>query len=186
VTAHSLSIPETRYARSGDLDIAYQVLGSGSVDLIYVPGWVSHLDLYWQEPSVAEFFRRLASFSRLILFDRRGLGLSDRVPGAGVPMLEERMDDIRAVLDAVGSERAAVMGQRYGSPIAILFAATFPQRTAALVLYAASPKAGLKTDDYPRGPDAGGVRCLARSLDRGLGQRGVRGRVAPPPRAERR
>jgi class 3 adenylate cyclase len=149
-----MNVPETRYAKSGDLHIAYQVLGDGPVDLIYVPGWVSQLDLYWEEPSVARFFRSLASFSRLILFDRRGLGLSDRVTDSALPTLEERMDDLRAVLDAAESSQAAVMGQGFGSPIAILFAATYPARTSTLVLYTPVAKAGLKTDDYPWGSSA--------------------------------
>ena len=143
--------PQTRYARSSDYHIAYQVLGGGEIDLVYIPGWVSHLDLYWEEPSVTRFFNRLASFSRLIVFDKRGIGLSDPVSASAMPTLEERMDDVRAVLDAVGSERAAVLGQGYGCPIAIMFAATYPERTSKLVLYSASAKAGLKTDDYPWG-----------------------------------
>jgi class 3 adenylate cyclase len=143
--------PRTRYARSGDYHIAFQVLGEGPVDLVYVPGWVSHLDLYWEEPSVVRFFDLLASFSRLIVFDKRGIGLSDPVAGAAMPALEERMDDVRAVLDAVGSERAAVLGQGYGCPIAMLFAASHPERVSELVLYAPTAKAGLRTDDYPWG-----------------------------------
>jgi len=143
--------PRTRYAKSGDYHIAYQVVGEGPVDLVYVPGWVSHLDLHWEEPSVARFFRRLASFSRLVVFDKRGIGLSDPVAASAMPTLEERMDDVRAVLDAVGSERAAVLGQGYGSPIAMLFAASHPERTSKLVLYAPTAKAGLKTEDYPWG-----------------------------------
>ena len=144
--------PETRYARSGDYHIAYQVVGDGPVDLVYVPGWISHLDLYWEEPSVAQFLRRLASFSRLVVFDKRGIGLSDPVPAENMPNLEERMDDVRAVLDAAGSERAAVLGQGYGCPIAMLFAATHPERVTHLVLYAPTVKAGLRTDDFPWGP----------------------------------
>jgi class 3 adenylate cyclase len=143
--------PRTQYARSGDYHIAYQVLGDGPVDLVYVPGWISHLDLYWEEPSVTRFFQRLASFSRLIVFDKRGIGLSDPVAVSAMPTLEERMDDVRAVLDAVGSEQAAVLGQGYGTPIAVLFAASHPERTTKLVLYAPSAKTGLKTDDYPWG-----------------------------------
>jgi class 3 adenylate cyclase/alpha-beta hydrolase superfamily lysophospholipase len=144
--------PETRYARSGEYHIAYQVVGDGPVDLVYVPGWISHLDLYWEEPSVAHFLRRLASFSRLIVFDKRGIGLSDPVPTSTMPNLEERMDDVRAVLDAAGSERAAVFAQGYGCPIAMLFAATHPERVPALVLYAPTVKAGMRTDDFPWGP----------------------------------
>ena len=144
--------PETRYARSGEYHIAYQVVGDGPVDLVYVPGWISHLDMYWEEPSVAHFLRRLASFSRLIVFDKRGIGLSDPVPAENMPNLEERMDDVRAVLDAAGSEHAAVLGQGYGCPIVMLFAATHPERVTHLVLYAPTVKAGLRTDDFPWGP----------------------------------
>jgi class 3 adenylate cyclase len=143
--------PQTRYARSGDYHIAYHVLGDSEIDLVYIPGWVSHLDLYWEDPWVTRFFQRLASFSRVIVFDKRGIGLSDPVSASAMPTLEERMDDVRAVLDAVGSTRAAVLGQGYGCPIAIMFAATHPERTSKLVLYSASAKAGLKTDDYPWG-----------------------------------
>jgi pimeloyl-ACP methyl ester carboxylesterase len=102
--------PETRYAKSGDVHIAYQVTGSGPIDLIYVPGWVSHLEYDLEYPPYARFFQRLASFSRLIRFDKRGTGLSDRVAEVALPTIEQRMDDIRAVLDAVGSERAALLG----------------------------------------------------------------------------
>ena len=143
--------PQTRYARSGDYHIAYHVLGDSEIDLVYIPGWVSHLDLYWEHPWVTRFFQRLASFSRVIVFDKRGIGLSDPVSASAMPPLEERMDDVRAVLDAVCSTRAAVLGQGYGCPIAIMFAATHPERTSKLVLYSASAKAGLKTDDYPWG-----------------------------------
>ena len=101
--------PETRYAKSGDVSIAYQVLGKGNLDLVYVPGFVSNLDRYWENPIWVDFFSRITGFSRLILFDKRGTGLSDRV--SGVPDLEVRMDDVRAVMDAVGSERAALFGQ---------------------------------------------------------------------------
>jgi pimeloyl-ACP methyl ester carboxylesterase len=144
--------PATKYARSGEYHIAYQVIGEGPPDLVYVPGWISHLDLYWEEPSLAQFLRRLASFSRLIVFDKRGIGLSDPVPAENTPNLEERMDDVRAVLDAAGSERAAVLGQGYGCPIVMLFAATHPERVTHLVLYAPTVKSGLRTDDFPWGP----------------------------------
>lgn len=140
-----------RYARSGAVNIAYQVVGDGPVDLLYIPGWISHLDLYWEEPAVSRFLRRLAAGFRLIVFDRRGTGLSDRVPDEALPTLEGRMDDARAVLDAAGSEQAVVFAQGYGSPLAIVLAATYPERTRALILYSAVAKAGLKTDDYPWG-----------------------------------
>lgn len=144
------SPPETHYATSGDLRIAYQAFGDGP-DLVWVPGWVSQLDLYWEEPALARFLRRLATFARVVVFDRRGIGLSDRVSLGSVPTLEHRMDDIRAVLDDLGARRVAVLGQGYGSPIALLFAATYPERTASLVLYSPSAKGGLRTDDYPWG-----------------------------------
>src|SRR5438132_9365254 len=102
--------PKTQYTRSGDLHIAYQVVGEGPLDLVYVPGWVSHVELAWEEPTLARFLQRLASFSRLIMFDKRGTGLSDRVPNDRLPTLEERMDDLRAVMDEAGSQGAAVFG----------------------------------------------------------------------------
>ena len=102
--------PRIQYAKSGDVNIAYQVVGDGPFDLVLVPGWVSHLELGWEEPSVARFLHRLASFSRLIMLDKRGTGLSDRVSLAELPTLEQRMDDVRAVMDAAGSKRAALFG----------------------------------------------------------------------------
>ena len=123
---------ETRYARSGDTHIAYQVAGSGPLDLVFVMGWVSSIDWFWAEPRVAHFMRRLAGFSRLILFDKRGTGLSDRV--AELPTLEQRMDDVRAVMDAVGSKRAALFGISEGAAMCALFGATYPERTAALAI----------------------------------------------------
>ena len=132
--------PETRYAKSGEVNIAYQVVGSGPVDLVYVMGWVTNLDYFWEEPSYARFLNRLASFSRLILFDKRGTGLSDRVHESELPTLEQRMDDVRAVMDAVGSERASLLGVSEGGPMAALFAATYPERTSALVMYGSYAK----------------------------------------------
>jgi pimeloyl-ACP methyl ester carboxylesterase len=142
--------PETRYAKSGDVNIAYQVVGDGPVDLLYIPGWISHLDLYWEEPSIARFLNRLASGVRLILFDRRGTGLSDRVDEE-LPTLETTVDDVRAVLDDAGSGRAVIFAQGYGCPHAIVFAGSCPDRTSALILYNAIAKAGRKTEDYPWG-----------------------------------
>jgi class 3 adenylate cyclase len=130
--------PETRYARSGDLHIAYQVVGEGPIDLVYVPGWISQVEHYWDEPSVKRYFDRLASFSRLIMFDRRGSGLSDPVLGA--PTLEEQMDDVVAVMDAAGSGQAAVFAQLDGGAMAALFAATHPERAGSLILYEAMPR----------------------------------------------
>lgn len=125
--------PKTHYAQCGDLSIAYQVLGDGPVDLVSVWGWISHLDFQWMSPTVTSFFTRLASFSRVIMFDKRGCGLSD--PVASVPTFEERMEDIRAVMDAVGSERAALLGFSEGAPMSALFAATYPERTTHLIMY---------------------------------------------------
>lgn len=126
-------IPCTQYAKSGDVHIAYQVTGHGPIDLVHVPGFVSHLEYEWEHPLPARFLQRLSSFSRLIRFDKRGTGLSDRV--AEMPTLEQRMDDVRAVMDAVGSQRAALFGVSEGGPMSALFAATYPERTSALVLY---------------------------------------------------
>ena len=142
--------PETHYAKSGNVNIAYQVTGSGSLDLVLVPGWVSHVEHAWEEPSFSGFLHRLASFSRLIFLDRRGTGLSD--PVAGLPTLEERMDDVRAVMDAAGSERAALFGISEGGPMCSLFAATYPKRTTALVLYGTMAR-GMRDADYPWGSD---------------------------------
>ncbi len=125
--------PATRYARNGDVSIAYQIVGKGPVDLVLVPGFISHLDLWWTIPATTALLRRLASFSRLILFDKRGTGLSDPVPE--VPTLEERMEDVHAVLDAAGSDRATLLGISEGGPMSLLFAATYPQRTASLIMY---------------------------------------------------
>src|SRR6266508_5212137 len=119
----------THYARSGNVNIAYQAVGDGPLDLVFVHGWVSHVELAWEEPTLARFLERLASFSRLIIFDKRGTGLSDRVPDAQLPTHEERMDDIRVVMDAAGSEHAAFFGFSEGGNLAALFAAMYPQRT---------------------------------------------------------
>src|SRR5262245_9991936 len=133
-TTSMVSPGPIQYARSGDVNIAYQVCGSGPVDLVFVMGWVSHLEYFWKEPSFARFLARLASFSRLILFDKRGTGLSDRVEVEHLPTLEQRMDDVRAVLDAVGSRRAVLLGVSEGGPMCSLFAATHPAQTEALIM----------------------------------------------------
>jgi class 3 adenylate cyclase len=149
------------YAQSGDVHIAYQVLGEGGLDLVLVPGFASHLDVEWENPAIARFLRGLGSFSRLIRFDKRGLGLSDRnVPPAP---LEERMDDVRAVMDAVGSEQAALMGISEGVPMSILFAATYPERTQALVLYGGMARA-TEAPGYPWGPSAEGFAEATQEL----------------------
>ena len=171
---------ETRYAKSGELHIAYQVVGGGSVDLLLAPGYLSHLEQNQWWPGYRHFLERLGAFSRVILFDRRGTGLSDRILALG--SFEELLDDIKAVLDAASSERAALLGQAEGGPMCVLFAATFPERTSALVLNASYAKR-VRAPDYPWGLDEDsrdrilegystrwgterfGLRALARSMD---------------------
>jgi pimeloyl-ACP methyl ester carboxylesterase len=143
-----VEIPDVQYAKSGDVNIAYQVTGDGPFDLVFVPGYITHLELHWAIPSFAPFLERLSSFSRLIRFDKRGTGMSDRVSGA--PTLETRMDDVRAVMDAVGSRRAAVYGLSEGAAMSLLFAATYPERTAALIVRSAFPRR-MWAPDYPWG-----------------------------------
>jgi serine/threonine protein kinase/DNA-binding winged helix-turn-helix (wHTH) protein/class 3 adenylate cyclase len=144
-------VPEVRYARSGDVNIAYQVVGDGPFDLVFVMGWISHLEYFWSEPSFARFLRRLATFSRVILFDKRGTGLSDRVPLDQLPTLEQRMDDVRAVMEAVGCERAVLCGVSEGGPMCSLFSATYPEKTMALVMIGSYARR-LKGEGYPWGP----------------------------------
>ncbi len=143
--------PETRYAKAADgVSIAYQVVGDGPRDLVWVPGWVSHLEAAWDEPSLARFFDRLASFTRLILFDKRGTGMSDRVPESELPTLETRMSDVLTVCDAAGSTEAALLGVSEGAPMCLLFAATHPERTTAIVLFGGYAKR-LQGPDYAWG-----------------------------------
>jgi class 3 adenylate cyclase len=167
--------PETRYAKSGEVHIAYQVVGNGPLDLVYVPGWVSNVEESWEEPHVRRFLERLASFSRLILFDKRGTGLSDPVAVADLPTLEERMDDLRAVMDAAGSERAALFGHSEGGVMSVLFAATYPERTTALITLGTFAKR-IWSEDYPWAPTpeqraeeyAGIEQDWGRSVDLGV------------------
>ena len=140
--------PQTRYARSGDVNIAYQVIGEGPLDLVFVMGWVSNIDEFWTEPSFANFLQRIAKFSRLIVFDKRGTGLSDRVHESQLPTLEQRMDDVRAVMDAVGARQAALLGVSEGGPLCALFAATYPQRTRALITFGSFARR-IRDVDYP-------------------------------------
>src|SRR5688572_13185958 len=139
--------PQTHYALSGDVNIAYQVIGQGPTDLVFVMSWVSNIDEFWTEPSFASFLQRLARFSRLIVFDKRGTGLSDRVDEKNLPTLEQRMDDVRAVMDAAGSQKAALLGISEGAPMCSLFAATYPERTAALLMFGGYPRA-MRAPDY--------------------------------------
>jgi len=142
---------ETRYAKCGAYNIAYQVVGRGPFDLLWVPGFVSNIELAWEEPLLDRFLDRLASFSRLIVFDKRGTGMSDRLPDSQLPTLEERMEDVVAVLDAAASERAAVFGHSEGGNLAVLFAASRPARTIALVTAGIFAKR-VWSPDYPWAP----------------------------------
>jgi pimeloyl-ACP methyl ester carboxylesterase len=141
-------IPETRYVKSDDVHIAYQVLGKGPPDLLFVPGFVSHIEAIWQSAEASALLRRLASFSRLIIFDKRGVGMSDR--GSQIFTLEQRMHDVQAILDAVASKQAALFGVSEGGPMSLLFAATYPERTSALILYGCYARRAW-APDYPFG-----------------------------------
>jgi pimeloyl-ACP methyl ester carboxylesterase len=168
---------EIRYARSGDVNIAYQVVGEGPIDVVLVPGFISHLELDWEDPRSAHFLSRLASFSRLIRFDKRGTGLSDR-PG-GLPDLETRMDDVRAVLDTVGSERTVLFGYSEGGPMSILFAGTYPERTSALVLSGTYAKRRDPDDDYPWAPTWEVRQAYAAEIERDWGWEADMQRMSP-------
>jgi pimeloyl-ACP methyl ester carboxylesterase/DNA-binding winged helix-turn-helix (wHTH) protein/class 3 adenylate cyclase len=146
------AVPETRYVQNGDVNIAYQVVGDGPIDIVFVMGWISHLEYFWKHHLFASFLDRLASFSRLILFDKRGTGLSDRVPINQLPTLEQRMEDVHAVMNAVGSKRAVLIGVSEGGPMCSLFAATYPERTSALVMIGTYAKR-IRDKDYPWAPE---------------------------------
>lgn len=141
---------KTQYAQSADVSIAYQTVGEGPLDLVFVMGWVSNIDEFWTDPPFARFLNGLSSFSRLIVFDKRGTGLSDRVDERQLPTLEQRMDDVRAVMDAAGSSKAVLLGISEGGPMCTLFAATYPERTAALLTFGSYARL-LATPDYPSG-----------------------------------
>ena len=143
-----MAVTEVCFARSAGVDVAYRVVGDGPIDLVYVEGAYTHLEVMWELPQYRRWCERLAEFTRLILFDKRGMGMSDRVPGATT--LEERMDDIRAIMDAAGSERAAIMGESEGGPLAMLFAAAHPERTIGLVLQGAEVRER-RDDEWPWG-----------------------------------
>ena len=153
--------PPTQYTKSAETSIAYQVVGDGPLDLVLVPGFASHLEMGWELPAQARFLERLASFARLILFDKRGTGLSD--PVDGVPTLEQRMDDVRAVMDTAGSERAALFGISEGGPMCVLFAATHPERVSALVLHGAMART-TEAEDYPFAAPAEALRIASREF----------------------
>jgi pimeloyl-ACP methyl ester carboxylesterase len=157
-----------RYARSGDVNIAYQVTGDGPFDLVLVKGFFSHLEIDWESAAYAHFLERLGSFARLICFDKRGTGLSDR--GVGLPDFETRMDDVRAVMDAAGSESAALVGYSEGGPLGVLFATSYPERTQALVLYGTYAKRCDPDDDYPWAPTREQRAEVAAELERTWGE----------------
>ncbi len=159
----TLRPPDTRYAKSGGMHIAYQVSGTGDLDIVVVPGWISHLESQWEEHSYRRFMQRLSSSGRVIRFDKRNMGLSDRI-GDSMPSLEERMDDVRAVMDAAGSPRAVLVGVSEGSALSILFAATCPDRVSALVLVGGSARLAAGPD-YPWGVTEAGAEALGHDLE---------------------
>ncbi|MER9144253.1 alpha/beta fold hydrolase [Mesorhizobium sp. M0871] len=168
--------PSTHYVKSAGINIAYQVTGEGPIDLMYVPGWVSNVDLAWSSPRLAHVFQRLGSFCRLIRMDKRGTGLSDR--NVGLPTLEDRMEDVRAVLDAIGSKRTVLFGSSEGGPMCMLFAATYPERTAALVLNGAYAR-GRWSKDYPWAKTAEQVEEDLAVVDRDWGAAADMSNAAP-------
>ena len=173
--------PETRYTRSLDgVAIAYQVIGEGSRDLVLAPGWIFNLEVVWEQPAFESFMRRLTGIFRVIIFDKRGTGLSDR--SVVTSTMEERMDDLRAVMDAVGSEKASVMGWSEGANIAAMFAATYPDRVEGLILYAGAARYA-SAPDYPIGFDAERVEA-ARDLFRNHWGEGLAAYIAAPSRAD--
>jgi pimeloyl-ACP methyl ester carboxylesterase/DNA-binding winged helix-turn-helix (wHTH) protein len=155
--------PKVRYAHGPDVNIAYQVLGSGPVDLVFVMGWVSHLEYFWREPHFAQFLTRLSTMARLILFDKRGTGLSDPVPISRLPTLEERLDDVMAVMEAAGSERAVLMGVSEGGPLCALFSATYPDKTEALIMVGSYARR-LASPDYPWGQSDEAARAFGKTI----------------------
>ena len=173
-----VAVPEVRYAKNGGLHIAYQVLGDGPFDLVFVAGFTSHCEHQWEEPALARSLERLASFSRLIWFDKRGTGLSDPVLDVNQFTLEQRMEDLHAVLDAVGSRQAAIFGASEGGAMAALFAATYPRRTSGLVLYGSWART-FRAPDYPVGPPQEMFQSIVDRGRDGWGQAGVLPVVAP-------
>jgi class 3 adenylate cyclase/pimeloyl-ACP methyl ester carboxylesterase len=166
------------YARSGEFHIAYKVVGNGPIDLVVVPGWISHLEAAWEQPRLARFYRRLASFSRLILVDKRGTGMSDRVSPKNLPTLEDRMEDLHSVLDAVGSRHAVLFGVSEGGPLCMLFAATYPERTKAIVIFGSWARA-FWAPDYDWGFDPVGFEDLLTKLEPHWGEGAAVNIVAP-------
>jgi pimeloyl-ACP methyl ester carboxylesterase len=173
-----MAAPATHCVKSDDVHIAYQVVGDGPLDLLFVPGFVSHIEAFWQSPARSSFFRRLASFSRLILFDKRGTGMSDR--GSQIFTLEQRMHDVRAILDEVGSERAALFGVSEGGPMSLLYAATYPKRTSALILYGSYAKRSW-SHDHPVGWNKERWQRFLQNIERNWGYADlIEARPMPP------
>ena len=170
--------PETRYAKSGDYHIAYQVVGRGPFDLVFIPGFISSVEYCWEDPRLAHFYTRLASFARLILFDKRGTGMSDPVPVEHLPTLEQRMDDVRAVMDAAGSQRAALVGVSEGGALSLLFAATYPDRISAMVIIGTFARVAWASD-YPFGAGPEVWRKMLDKLEQGWGKGVLLGAFAP-------
>jgi len=171
-------IPEIRYARNGDVALAYQVLGEGPIDLVFLPGFITNLEIAWENPLYARFLRRLASFSRLILMDRRGTGLSDRMAPEDLPPLEVLMDDLAVVLDAVGSERTALFGFSDSGCLCAMFAATHPDRVTALALFAVAA-VGVAAEDFPWQWTKDEWDDYFRELQAGWGTRAYADRMVP-------
>ncbi len=170
--------PETRYARSRDGDVAYQVVGDAPLDLVFIPSWLSNVEAMWEEPSLARFLHRLGSFSRLLCFDKRGSGVSDPVTPDAVPTLEQWMQDVRVVMDAAHSERAVIVGCAEGGPMAMLFAASHPERTSALILFDTAARA-LRDVDYPWGLPGDRVPGILERLRDDWGTGNVAQMLAP-------
>ena len=170
--------PETQYTKSEGGHVAYQVLGEGPRDLVFVPNWGSNVDAMWEEPSLARFLRRLATFSRVICFDKRGCGVSDPVPLAALPTLEHWMEDVRSVMDAVGSRRTALLGDAEGGQMAMLFAATYPERVSALVLTNTAAR-HRRDADYPWGVPSRSVAPYLQRLEELWGTGGLIDIMAP-------
>lgn len=178
-----IRVPTTTYARSGDVNVAYQVVGEGPRDLVYVPGWISNIEVMWEDPYMAAFLNGLASFSRLIIFDKRGTGMSDPVPLDQIPGLEARMDDVRAVMDAVGSERATLLGHSEGGNMCSLFAATYPHRTDGLILVSSYARRE-PSPEYPWAPDPAEREAAIERMERHFGDPAHLPEWMAPSRAE--
>jgi class 3 adenylate cyclase len=170
--------PETRYVKRRDGHVAYQIFGDGPLDLVFIPGWVSNVEVMWEEPLLARFLDRLSTFSRVLCFDKRGSGVSDPVPLAALPSLEQWMDDVRTVMDAAGLARAAMLSSGEGGQMAMLFAATYPERVSALVLVATSARY-LRDVDYPWGLPADRVPRLLERIEDTWGTVGALEVLAP-------